>query len=43
MIGYAVEKYEVLSASDQANIAANRSQDFNVEIEFQENTHEQSK
>ena len=43
MIGYAVEKYEVLSASDQANIAANRSQDFNVEIELQENTHEQSK
>jgi hypothetical protein len=43
IIGYAVEKYEVLSASDHANMASNRLQDFNVEMELKENTHEQSK
>ena len=39
----AVEKYEVLSASDHANMASNRLQYFNVEMELKENTHEQSK
>ena len=43
IIGYAVEKYEVLSASDHANMASNRLQDFNVQMEMKENTHEQSK
>ena len=41
IIGYAVEKYEVLSASDHVNMASNRLQDFNVEMEVKKDTNEQ--
>ena len=41
IIGYGVEKYEVLSASDHVNMASNRLQDFNVEMEVKKDKNEQ--